>query len=133
MITLSVKIQNLDKLKSNFNKAPFKTVDYLKKAVAASVAEIQKQAIDRNFQFKTPRGLRSGYLQQSFAFGTSIAPNGLSASVGPTALYAPFVYFGTSRGISPNPYMDRIAQAAEGDVNKHFNDAVDAVVSDLAS
>lgn len=132
MISLSVKIENLDKLKSNFAKAPFLTLRYLGNAVEASLIEIQNQAVDRNFQFKTPRGQRTGQLQSSFAFGRYLSPNRMMGSIGPTKTYAPFVYFGTSRGIKPNPYMDRIASAAEPKVNEYFNKAIDAVVTDIA-
>lgn len=133
MITVNVEIKNLDKLRANFNQAPSVTLKALSGAVRASIFEIEKQSIDRNFQFKTPRGLRTGQLERSFAFGRYIAPGGLYGSIGPTVRYAPYVYFGTSRGIKPNPYMDRIARASEPQVNKYFNQAVDQVVNYLAS
>jgi hypothetical protein len=42
------------------------------------------------------------------------------------------VYFGTKRG-KPNPYMDRIAKAAEPGVQKHFEKAVDLIVDNLGT
>lgn len=132
MIAVNVRIQNLDALRSNFHRAPVTALRYLSKAVRASVFEIEKQAVDRNFQFKTPRSQRTGMLQQSFSFGRYIAPSGLYASIGPTVNYAPYVYFGTSRGIRPNPYMDRIARASEPDIDGHFEKAVNLFVTDLA-
>lgn len=132
MITVKVEIKNLAALRSNFGRAPTLALKHLSKAVAASVFEVEKQAVDRNFQFKTPRALRTGFLQQSFSYGRYIAPGGLRASIGPTAHYAPYVYFGTRRGIRPNLYMDRIARAAEPHIGKHFEKAVDLFVSDLA-
>lgn len=132
MISISIKIENLDKLRSNVASAPALTLKVLAKAVKASIYEIEKNSVDRNFQFKTPRPLRTGDLQKSFAFGRYIAPNGLSASIGPTVLYAPYVYFGTSRGIAPNPFMDRIARESEGPINKYFDQAVDLVADHIA-
>lgn len=131
MIQVNIRIQNLDQLRSNFSKAPTLALRYLSKATAAAIAEVEKQAVDRNFQFKTPRALRTGYLQQSFSFGRYFSPTGLFASIGPTAHYAPYVYYGV-RGGRPNPYMDRIATAVEPYIAKHFNKAVDKFVNDLA-
>lgn len=132
MIAVTVKIENLAALRANFQRAPTLALKYLSKATATSIFEIEKQAVDRNFQFKTPRPLRTGLLQQSFSFGRYIAPNGLYASIGPTVRYAPYVYFGTRRGIRPNWYMDRIASAAEQQISKHFESAVDGFVGELA-
>lgn len=132
MIAISVRIQNLDALRSNFGRAPTLALSYLSKATQASLFEIEKQAVDRNFQFKTPRARRTGFLQLSFGYGRYIAPGGLQGSIGPTAKYAPFVYYGTRRGIRPNPYMDRIAKAATPGVNKQFKSAVDAFVAAIA-
>lgn len=131
MIAMTVTIEGLDKLRDNFAKAPSLALKYLSQAVAASIFEIEKQAIDRNFQFKTPRGKRTGYLERSFAFGRFIGP--LQGSIGPTAVYSPYVYFGTKRGIQPNMYMDRIVNASEAKVNEHFEKAVDSFVTDLAN
>lgn len=131
MIEVSIKIENLDKLRDRFNKAPGLTLKYLSRAIQASIFEVEKQAVDRNFQFKTPRSRRTGWLEKSFAFGRYIAP--LRGSIGPTAMYSPFVYFGTSRGIQPNMYMDRIARASTSHIEKHFQDAVDKVVNDIAT
>ena len=132
MITLSVSIKNLDQLRANFAKAPALTLKYIGKATRAAIYEVEKQAVDRNFQFKWPRAIRTGYLALSFAYGRYVHPSGLSASIGPTAFYAPNVYFGTSRGSRSNLYMDRIARAAEKDVNSHFETAVEAIVTEIA-
>ena len=136
MINLSIDIRNLDALRSNFAKAPSLALRYLAKATMAAIFEVEKQAVDSNFQFKTPRALRTGMLALSFAQGRTIAPGGLRAAIGPTARHRGFyypgaVYFGT-RFTRPNFYMDRIAKAAEPDVNKHFETAVDRLVTDIA-
>lgn len=137
MITLNVSISNLNELRANVNRAPSLALKYLGKATEAALFEVEKQAVDRNFQFKTPRALRTGALERSFKFGRTISPSKLSGSIGPTARHRGFyypaaVYFGTSRGIKPNPYMDRIAKAAEPHVSKHFEKAVDLFVKQLA-
>lgn len=131
MIGVHVRITNLEALRANFRRSPVLALKYLSKATSASIFEVEKQAVDRNFQFKTPRALRTGMLQQSFSYGRYISPNGLYASIGPTVRYAPYVYFGTSRS-RPNRYMDRIARAAEPHINKHFETAVDRFVGELA-
>jgi len=133
MIAVKVNILNLDKLRANFDRAPSLALSYLSKATTASIFELEKQAIDKNFQFRTPRSLRTGLLAQSFAYGRYIEPGGLRGSIGPTVKYAPYVYFGTRRGLQPNPYMDRIADAATPAINKHFTRAIDLFIGKLAS
>lgn len=132
MIALRISISNLDALRANFAKAPQLALSYLSQATKAAIFEVEKQAVDSNFRFKTPRAFRTGYLALSFAYGRSFSPSGLRGAIGPTAHYAPYVYFGTRRGIRPNPYMDRIAGAAEAGVNKQFETAVDKIVTALA-
>lgn len=132
MTRLSIRVENLDKLRANFAKAPMLALRYLGQATKAAIFEIEKQAVDENFQFKTPRALRTGFLSLSFGYGRQFSANGLQASIGPTAHYAPFVNFGTRRGIRPNWFMDRIAKAAEPGVSRHFEKAVDSFVGDLA-
>jgi len=133
MITLTVSIRNLDQLRANFAKAPALALRYLSAATKASIFEIEKQAVDRNFRFKWPRSMRTGYLALSFSYGQSFSADGLRGAIGPTAFYSPFVYFGTRRGMRPNPYMDRIAAAATPAVNKQFETAVDRIVTELAA
>lgn len=133
MTAISLRIEHLDELRANFAKAPQTSLKYLSLATRAAIFEVEKQAIDKNFQFKTPRSFRTGFLSLSFAYGRNFSPSGLSGSVGPTAHYAPYVYLGTRRGIRPNPFMDRIAGAAEPAVNKHFETAVDQIATALAN
>lgn len=132
MIEVRIDTGDIRRLRQNFRKAPALTLKYLARATSASIFEVEKQAVDRNFQFKTPRSLRTGQLQQSFAQGRYISPDGLSASIGPTVRYAPYVYFGTGR-IRPNKFMDRIARAAEPHVQKHFEKAVERIASNIAN
>ncbi len=131
MADVSIEIQNLTELRANLRAAPKISLRWLNKALAASVFEIQKNAVDSNFQFKTPRSKRTGLLALSFKYGTVIKD--LYASVGPTVFYAPYVYYGTSRGISPNPFMDRIAKISTPEIQKHFNDAVEGIATEIAN
>lgn len=131
MIQLTVRIDNLDRLRANFAKAPGLALRYLSQATRAAIFEIEKQAVDDNFRFKTPRAFRTGYLALSFAYGRHFDRSGLRGAIGPTAHYAWYVWAGTRR-MSANPFMERIAGAAETDVNRHFEKAVDLFVSDLA-
>lgn len=132
MIQVQVKVHNLEALRRNFQTAPAQVLKQLARATSAAIFEVEKQAVDRNFQFKTPRPQRTGQLQQSFSFGRYISPNGLLASIGPTVRYAPYVYYGTSRGLRPNRYMDRIARAAESGVQDHFDTAVARIINHLS-
>lgn len=133
MVKVKVTIQNLDELRSNFERAPSLTLKYLARAVKASIIEVDKQAIDPNFRFKTPRSKRSGMLLTTWGQDKEFSRGGLTGQTGPTRDYAPYVYYGTSRGIKPNKYIDRIADAAEPKINKHFNDAADIIVEKLAA
>lgn len=133
MISLSVSVNGLDALRASFRRSPAITLKYLARATQAAIFEVEKQAVDSNFRFKLPRAMRTGYLSLSFAYGRMFSNGGLRGSIGPTAHYAPYVYFGTRRGMQPNPYMDRIAEAAQPAVIKHFEDAADKIVSELAN
>lgn len=133
MIAMSVRIDNLDQLRSNFAKAPKRSLDLLSRATQAAVFEVEREAVDKNFQFSTPRSKRTGYLSLSFAYGRQFSNGGLRGAIGPTAHYAPYVYFGTSRGVRPNPYMERIADAASPAASKHFEKAIDTLVSEIAA
>lgn len=132
MITMSIEVRNLDKLQDNFKRAPSRALYWLARATKAAIFEVEKQAIDPNFRFKTPRALRTGQLQLSFKHGRNFFNGGLRGSIGPTVHYAPYVYFGT-RKVRPNSYMDRIATAATPDVEKHFETAIDTFTAELAT
>lgn len=131
MIGVQVKIEGLDALQANFKRAPNLTLKYLAQATKAALAEVDKQAVDSNMQFKTPRSLRTGHLVGRWGIERKFYNGGLAGETGPTVNYAPYVYFGTRRN-GPNKYMDRIARAAEPAINKHFQTAVDIIVEKTA-
>lgn len=131
---VQVQINGLEELKKAVRTFPTYTRPLLARAINASIAELDREAVDKNFQFKTPRGQRTGFLQRSFAFGIEKATDStLRGAIGPTVKYAPYVHEGTSRGITPNRFMPRIAEAAERRIQSHFDKALDKIVKELAT
>lgn len=126
MIELEIEVRGLDKLQAAIKRAPSVVRDRLNDAVRASVFEVLRYADDSGnsklFQFKTPRALRTGWLSLSFRHG--IQYSDLQGSVGPIAIYAPYVH-------KFNPFMRRIAEAAKPEIQKHFERSVELVVRDL--
>lgn len=129
MTTVTVEIKNLPKFKQAFAVAPLLTKRWMNKAIKASILEVSKQAVDSNFQFVTPRPFRTGLLQQSFKFGLVVRD--MYASVGPTVRYAEYVHEGTGR-ITANPFMLRIAEAAQPEIDRHFGKAADNIAEEIA-
>lgn len=129
MSTVEIKINGLQRIQNYFLVAPLSTKKWLNKAIKAGILEVSKEAVDSNFQFKTPRPLRTGLLQQSFKFGLVIRDG--YASVGPTVRYAEAVHEGTAR-ITANPFMLRIAKAAEPKIQKHFDKAGANIEKEIA-
>lgn len=129
-IKTQVIVTGLDRVQKFFKRAPSMTKDQITKALWASVFEVQKHAVDEQFQFKTPRGQRTGFLELSFNFKRAFRVDGNKAYIGPTAKYAGFVNDGT-RFIRPNKYMDRIRQKAEPGIKKHFNNAMVRVTESI--
>lgn len=133
MPQVTVKIENLDKLIKSLKNYPETSRPILAKAINASLLEIEKEATDDNFQFKTARPLRTGYLQLSFKYGFRLATEqNLVGKIGPTARYAIWVHEGTSRGVEPNPFMVRIVAKAERKINEHFKKALELITEQLA-
>lgn len=119
-----VEIQGLDRLIAQFRKAPNIVTEWMNRAIKAAIFEIEKEAVDENFLFKTPRAQRSGYLQRSFKFGMKFG--NLFGEIGPTAIYAPRVHAG-------NPFMPRIENAAKPEIERHFKDAMEGITKEIAS
>ena len=119
MSVVTIKVQNLNEVKKALSDYPNISKPIVAKAINASLIEIDKNATDENFNFKTPRGKRTGYLQLSFKYGFQEATeNNLKGTIGPTAKYAIFVHEGTSRGIAPNPFMVRIAKKVQPKISE---------------
>lgn len=131
MIELKVQIKNLDRLRESAVRAPQIALKYLGKATQAAIFEIEKEAVDRNFQFKTPRAKRTGNLERSFKFGRYIHPSKLMASIGPTATAGASHFYYPLKVYESNKYMDRIAQSAEKEISKHFEKATELIVNEI--
>lgn len=137
MAEFSIKITNLKQLQTAFMQSPQIVGQELSKGINAVLANIQKLAKDGGdsgiFQFKTPRFLRTGYLNQSFAYGINKAtPENLVGSIGPTALYAKFVEFGTSRGIQPNSFMERLRDASQEEAQNQIIKSINSALEKIA-
>lgn len=119
-MNVTVKIQNIDEIRSAFSKAPAKMVVSLDKAIKKSVFSIQSQS-QRNAPVDTGR-LRASHMT---GFGT------LMGFVQPTANYAIFVHEGT-RFMSGRPFLLEAVQSEDQKVQGYFKDAVQDVLNDIA-
>lgn len=132
-MSIEIKIENLESLKRNLRAAPRIAAKVYNDALKASMFAILKQTSDSDgglFQFVTERSKRTGYLARSFALNIKFGEG--YATIGPVPDYAEYVYYGTSRGIQANPYLDRIAKASQADVQKVFKEANDLITKELA-
>ena len=123
MIELSIQVEGFNEIKRAWAKRPEIVKKYLNRAIEASIFEIEKNAVDENFQFKTPRSMRTGYLQRSFKFG--IITKDLYGEIGPTVTYAQKVH-------RTNQFMPRIARISQPAIEKHFNKALQFIVEDVS-
>lgn len=121
-VELNIEINGLNRIKEAFARRPDVVKRYINRAIEASIFQIEKDATDDNFQFKTSRSQRTGYLQRSFKFG--IVSRDFFGSIGPTANYASYVH-------RNNEFMPRIARASQPFIQKYFEDALSFIVDDL--
>jgi hypothetical protein len=148
MPTIEVKIQNLKELIFNLKRYPVISVKWLQKAIIASAAELQKVAI---------RGIvpwRTGRLAQSF----QVEIRKLFAKIYPNVNYAIYVHEGTRPhlilprikealywegarypvkkvnhpGTQANRFLERMVKLAEPKILKHFKDAGDNILKEIA-
>lgn len=122
MIQLDIKVEGFNEIKNAWAKRPEVVKKYINRAIEASIFEIEKNAVDENFEFKTPRSLRTGYLQRSFKFG--ILTKDLYGEIGPTVLYAQKVH-------RTNQFMPRIARISQPAIERHFSQGLKFIVEDL--
>lgn len=96
----TIKIQNLDQLIQSFRKYPVIVAPRIADAINKALAILAKNGDDSTFQFKTPRELRTGYLQSTWgAPGNGLAlasPTNLSGKIWTNAGYAIYVHEGTA-------------------------------------
>ena len=92
--------EDLLKLSADLGKASY---DVTRKAQAV----IAKTALDIEADAKSLAPVDTGALRNSI--GTTISNGGLSAEIGPTVHYAPYLEYGTRR-MPPQPYMGPAAE-----------------------
>ena len=127
MATIEFKVKGLSKIVKALEEYPNYSRQIFANAINALLAELHKNAVDDNFQFKTPRMLRTGRLSSSFSEGINLASAyKLEGSIGPKVNYAIFVHEGT-RYIKPNPFMERILKASLPKGNQYFQSAIDQI------
>ena len=117
-----IEIQGLPALNFAFRNYPKISEPIFQKAIMATGAVFAKNTLKDN-----PVPWRTGNLLQSFRFRTGR----LYAIWYPTANYAPYVNFGT-RFQKANPFMQKIVNKSEAEVNKLFKEAADIVHRQIA-
>lgn len=123
MISLNIEVKGLDDLKKAFSQSPMIVKKYINDAISNSMFLIENNASDDNFDFKTPRSQRTGWLQRSFKFG--ILTKDFFGSIGPIAEYAPMVH-------RDNPFMDRIARQSQPAIQREFEYAVNKIAEEIS-
>lgn len=123
MIEMNISVKGLNGLRSAFEKRPEIVKKYINDAISRSIFIIENNATDENFQFVTPRSMRTGWLQRSFKLG--IQTRDFFGSIGPTAEYAPKVH-------ARNPFMERIARMAQPHIERELEDAVERITNEIA-
>lgn len=95
----TIKIQNLSEILGSFRQYPTIAAPRIADAINKSLAILAKSGDDSTFQFKTPRELRTGYLQATWGSpgnGLSLAtPSNLTGKIWTNAGYAIYVHQGT--------------------------------------
>lgn len=122
MIALNIQVKGINELRKAFQKRPEIVKKYINDSISRSLFIIENNANDSNFQFKTPRSLRTGYLQRSFKFG--IITRDFFGSIGPTVEYAQYVHVN-------NPFMERIARMSQPQIEREFNDALVNITEEI--
>ena len=96
----TITIQNLDGIVQSLQRSPAITAPRIADAINKALAILAKNGDDSTFQFKTPRELRTGYLQATWGSpgnGLKLAtPGDLSGKIWTNAGYAIYVHQGTA-------------------------------------
>ncbi len=115
---VSIEIKNLDKIQEAFKKAPEEAKTYFEILLDAIVATLSKNTIRGVVPYDT------GTMMNTFEWSKQT----LKRYYFPTRHYAPYVYYGTSRGIKANPYMERIADRSQSEIDKHIEDTANILI-----
>ena len=102
--------EDLLKLSADLGKASYEVTRKAQRVVAKTAHDIEADA-------KSLAPVDTGMLRNSI--GTTISNGGLSAEIGPTVHYAPYLEFGTRR-MRPQPFMGPAA-------DQHFPEFTEAV------
>jgi hypothetical protein len=148
--TFQVSIPNLPKLQAALASYPSIATPIVQSAIVAA------QAILAKFTNPSTVPIRSGYLVQNWGFDIG----NLQARWYPKAAYAPYVELGTAPhiieaknarvlanaktgqifgrtvhhpGTRANPFLERIIQASQPDIDTHFVSALDKIDLQIAS
>lgn len=122
--TFEVEIKNLDKLVKTLEESPKRATPILQEAIVKAAGILAENTDSQTVPFKTGNLIRSF---QPAAIGQ------LFARWYPRALYAPYLEFGTSRGIKPRKFMEKILSKATPKVNQLFRNALKAIIERIAS
>jgi hypothetical protein len=134
----TVKIENADELISRFRQAPDIVSPILTQALSAAGAVLAKNTVKGVVPWKT------GFLTQSFRAELT----GFVLRWFPTASYAAAVEFGHKQEVgrfvpaigkrlvkpfvAGNPYMERIVDRAQPEINEQFVNAVEKITAAMA-
>ena len=126
---LKINIKNRERVERAVRKAPKDAAKYLSDAINTSLFIIQGHSQNKSLlKFKRPTGLT----RKTFKHGTILStPRSLRGSIGPTTHYAVYVHEGTRRGITPNPFMERLLKVSSREVDKAFNRQMDMFMKSI--
>lgn len=123
-VSFNVTIEGLAELQRAFKKSPGLVKKYVNRAIKSSIYEIDKENVDSNLQFKTPRAQRTGRLQRSIS--ANVYFGDMHGYIGPKTVYMNKVH-------ANNEFMPRLLSKAQTRIDKHFTDAVSKILQELAN
>lgn len=122
--TFTFEIKGLEKLMKAFEESPRKVEPILQQAVSKSAAILAENTDSQSVPFLTGNLIRSF---QPADIGR------LFARWYPRANYAPYLQFGTSRGIKPRRYMEKILSRSKGKIDDLFKNALEASIDKIST
>ena len=115
MPNISIKIENLDKLKKAFGSYPEIVAPLLRDASSKSAFEVERRA-------KILSPVDTGRLRSSIATSLGIMNKGITSIVSTNVFYAIYVHEGTRR-MRKRPFMRQAAEGSIGQISKHYENA----------
>lgn len=122
--TFSVEIKGLKEMEAAFKKSPKDAEEIFQQAIVKAAAILAENTDSNTVPFKT------GNLIRSF---NPVDIGKLFARWYPRAHYAPYVQFGTRRGLRPRKYMEAIVSKSKRKINELFGNALKAFVNKVAN